>query len=64
MTRPYGLDLNTALGFQTAKSNKNIFLITEQKKTHQIFHQEKVEHHYTNNSTRKKPNLKTQVTDD
>lgn len=64
MTRPYGLDLNTALGFQIAKSNKNIFLITEQKKTHQIFQQEKVEHHYTNNSTRKKPILKTQVTDD
>lgn len=42
MTRHYDLDLNIALGFQIAKSNKGTFLIIWQKKTYQIFWQEEI----------------------
>lgn len=61
MTKHYDLDLNTALGFQIAKSNKSIFAIKWQKKTYQIIWQEKVEYqkatNMVNNSVRKKPIL-------
>ena len=65
MRRHYDLDLNIVLGFQIAKLNKSVFLVIWQKKTYQIFWQEKVEFHYANNmvsnSARKKPVLKTQL---